>query len=153
MTFQKFNLLHSEADEEAADKKAFELLQNSPYKDKLQTVGLFLRQLEARRKSLPNLIRARLGNPLFEQKADVRLDQLVSGSPELAPKDVKQIAALPLGGRIKLDPFNNTVEISKNKPIGILSAREKMPFEVTPMFPYLTRLSATATKPGSADGQ
>lgn len=153
MTFQKFNLLHSEADEEAADKKAFELLQNSPYKDKLQSVGLFLRQLEARRNTLPNLIRARLGNPLFEQKADVRLDQLVSGSPELAPKDVKQIAALPLGGRIKLDPFNNTVEISKNKPIGILSAREKMPFEVTPMFPYLTRLSTTPAKPAAADGQ
>ena len=153
LTFQKFDLQHPEADEVAADKKAFELLQNSPYKDKLQTVGLFLRQLEARRASLPNLIRARLGNPMFEQKDDVRMQQLVSGSPELAPKDVKQIAALPLGGRIKLDPFNNTVEISKNKPIGILSAREKMPFEVTPMFPYLTRLSTTATKPASADGQ
>jgi hypothetical protein len=153
LTFQKFDLQHPEADEVAADKKAFELLQNSPYKDKLQTVGLFLRQLEARRASLPNLIRARLGNPMFEQKNDVRLEQLVSGSPELAPKDVKQIAALPLGGRIKVDPFNNTVEISKNKPIGILSAREKMPFEVTPMFPYLTRLSTTATKPASADGQ
>ncbi len=153
LTFQKFALQHPAADEDAADKKAFELLQNSPYKDKLQTVGLFLRQLEARRSSLPNLIRARLGNPMFEQKNDVRLQQLVSGAPELAPKDVKQIAALPLGGRIKVDPFNNTVEISKNKPVGILSAREKMPFEVTPMFPYLTRVSASATKPASADGQ
>jgi hypothetical protein len=153
LTFQKFDLQHPAADEEAADKKAFELLQNSPYKDKLQGVGLFLRQLEARRTSLPNLIRARLGNPMFEQKSDVRLQQLVSGSPELMPKDVKQIAALPLGGRIKMDPFNNTVEISKNKPIGILSAREKMPFEVTPMFPYLTRLSAAGAKPASADGQ
>ena len=153
MTFQKFDLQHPEADEAAADKKALELLQNSPYKDKLQTVGLFMRQLQARRPSLPNLIRARLGNSMFEQKDDVRLQQLVSGAPELAPKDVKQIAALPLGGRIKVDPFNNTVEISKNKPIGILSAREKMPFEVTPMFPYLTRISASATKSGSADGQ
>jgi hypothetical protein len=153
LTFQHFDLQHPLADEEAADKKAFELLQNSPYKDKLQSVGLFLRQLGDRRATLPNLIRARLGNPMFEQK-NVRLDQLVSGSPELAPRDVKQIAALPLGGRIKMDPFNNTVEISKNKPVAILSAREKMPFEVTPMFPYLTRLSTTgATKPASADGQ
>lgn len=153
LTFQKFDLQHPAADEDAADKKAFELLQNSPYKDKLQSVGLFLRQLEASRESLPNLIRARLGNPMFEQKNDVRMQQLVSGAPELAPRDVKQIAALPLGGRIKVDPFNNTVEISKNKPIGILSAREKMPFEVTPMFPYLTRLSDSTTKPASADGQ
>lgn len=153
LTFQRFDLQHPETDEMAADKKAFELLQNSPYKDKLQSVGLFLRQLEARRASLPNLIRARLGNPMFEQKNDVRLQQLVSGAPELAPKDVKQIAALPLGGRIKVDPFNNNVEISKNKPIGILSAREKMPFEVTPMFPYLTRLSAAGAKPASTNGQ
>ena len=153
LTFQRFNLQHPAADEDAADKKAFELLQNSPYKDKLQSVGLFLRQLEARRASLPNLIRARLGNPMFEQKDNVRLDQLVAGSPELAPRDVKQIAALPLGGRIKVDPFNNEVEISKNKPVAILSAREKMPFEVTPMFPYLTRLSAAGAKPASVDGQ
>jgi hypothetical protein len=153
LTFQRFNLQHPAADEDAADKKAFELLQNSPYKDKLQSVGLFLRQLEARRASLPNLIRARLGNPMFEQKDNVRLEQLVVGSPELAPRDVKQIAALPLGGRIKVDPFNNQVEISKNKPVAILSAREKMPFEVTPMFPYLTRLPAAGAKPASADGQ
>ena len=153
LTFQRFNLQHPAADEDAADKKAFELLQNSPYKDKLQSVGLFLRQLEARRASLPNLIRARLGNPMFEQKDNVRLEQLVAGSPELAPRDVKQIAALPLGGRIKVDPFNNEVEISKNKPVAILSAREKMPFEVTPMFPYLTRLSAAGAKPASVDGQ
>ena len=153
LTFQRFNLQHPAADEDAADKKAFELLQNSPYKDKLQSVGLFLRQLEARRASLPNLIRARLGNPMFEQKDNVRLERLVAGSPELAPRDVKQIAALPLGGRIKVDPFNNEVEISKNKPVAILSAREKMPFEVTPMFPYLTRLSAAGAKPASVDGQ
>ncbi|MDT8070458.1 MAG: M48 family metalloprotease [Terriglobia bacterium] len=152
LTFQKFDLRHPEADEEAADKKAFELLQNSPYKDKLQSVGLFLRQLEASRAALPNLVRAHLGNPLFEQK-DVRMDQLVSGSPQLAPRDVKQIAALPLGGRIKVDPYNNTVEISKNKPVAILSAREKMPLEVTPMFPYLTRLSAPGAKAPPADGQ
>lgn len=153
LTFQRFNLQHPAADEEAADKKVFELLQNSPYKDKLQSVGLFLRQLEALRASLPNLIRARLGNAMFEQKDNVRLEQLVAGSPELAPRDVKQIAALPLGGRIKVDPFNNEVVISKNKPVAILSAREKMPFEVTPMFPYLTRLSAPAAKPASGDGQ
>ncbi len=152
-TFRRFDLQHPAADEEAADKKALELLQNSPYKDKLQTVGLFLRQLENRKSSLPNLIQARLGNTMLEGKSEVRLGQLISGAPELAPKDVRQIAALPLGGRIKVDPYNNQVEISKNKPVAILSAREKMPFEVTPMFPYLTRLTTPGAKPASADGQ
>lgn len=151
-TFRRFGFERNAADEDAADKKAFELLQNSPYKDKLQSVGLFLRQLEQRKQSLPNLIRARLGNAMLEQKNSVRLQQLITGSPELAPRDVTQIAALPLGGRIKVDPYNNRVEISRNKPVALLSAREKMPFEVTPMFPYLTRLTTSGTKP-TADGQ
>jgi len=28
----------------------------------------------------------------------------------------------------------------KTKPVTLVSAQEKMPFEVTPFFPYLTRL-------------
>jgi hypothetical protein len=36
------------------------------------------------------------------------------------------------------------VELLKAKPVALLSAREKMPFEVTPFFPYLTRLQAVA---------
>ena len=152
-TFRRFDLQHPAADEDAADKKALEFLQSSPYKDKLQSVGLFLRQLEERRATLPNLVRARLGNTMLESKNGVRMNQLISGSPELAPRDVTQIAALPLGGRIKVDPFDNKVEISKNKPVAILSAREKMPFEVTPMFPYLTRLTPGDVKPAKADGQ
>jgi hypothetical protein len=28
----------------------------------------------------------------------------------------------------------------KAKPVALVSAREKMPFEITPLFPYLTRL-------------
>ena len=95
-TFRRFDLQHPAADEDAADKKALEFLQSSPYKDKLQSVGLFLRQLEDRRATLPNLVRARLGNTMLESK-NVRMNQLISGSPELAPRDVTQIAALPLG--------------------------------------------------------
>ena len=37
------------------------------------------------------------------------------------------------------------MELAKAKPVALASAHEKMPFEVTPFFPYLTRLST----PGS----
>jgi len=77
-TFHRFDLQRPIADEDAADKKAFELLQSSPYKDKLQTVGLFLRQLEQRKAALPNLIQARLGNTMLEGKSTVRLNGLIS---------------------------------------------------------------------------
>jgi len=71
---------------------------------------------------------------------DLRMRELTNTAPKLEPKKVNQIAALPLGGRIRVDPWNNRIEISKNKPVTLLTAREKMPFELTPIFPHQTRL-------------
>jgi hypothetical protein len=45
-----------------------------------------------------------------------------------------------LGGRIKLDPWSNRVELASVEHVTLLSSQEKMPFEVAPFFPYLTRL-------------
>jgi hypothetical protein len=55
---------------------------------------------------------------------------------------IDQIVALPLGGRVKLDPWSNRLEMMKTKAVVLLSPQEKMPFEVTPFFLYLTRLSS-----------
>jgi hypothetical protein len=46
---------------------------------------------------------------------------------------------LPLGGRIKMDPWSDKLEMMKSKPVGTVAEREKMPFEVTPFMLYLTR--------------
>ena len=46
---------------------------------------------------------------------------------------------MPLGGRIKMDPWNDKLEMLKAKPVGTVAEREKMPFEVTPFMLYLTR--------------
>jgi hypothetical protein len=40
---------------------------------------------------------------------------------------------------VKLNPWDNKVEMVKAQPVAITSARDKMPFEVTPFFPRLTR--------------
>ena len=123
-----------------ADTKALELLKNSPYKDKLGTAGLFLKALQERAPVLPNLIRPHLGNSVASGKS-IRMSALLASAPQLQPQRTDQIAALPLGGRIKLDPWTDQVEMAKAKPVALTSAREKMPFELTPFFPYLTRLS------------
>src|SRR5208337_1123660 len=91
--------------------------------------------------ALPNLIRPHLGNSLAGGKT-MRMSALLVSAPELDPKRTDQIAALPLGGRIRLDPWSDQVEMAKAKPVALVSAREKMPFEITPFFPYLTRLSS-----------
>ena len=120
-------------------QKAVELLKNSPYKDKLASAGLFLKQLDADSKTLPVLINPHLGNRIY------LADQLISSAPNLEPAKLDQIAALPIGARLKLDPWSDHVELLKAKALPLLSAREKMPFEITPFMPYLTRYQ----KPGS----
>jgi hypothetical protein len=143
-SFQRLDFKRRPGDEEAADTKALELLKNSPYKDKLGTAGLFLKALQQSAPDLPNLIRPHLGNSLASSKS-IRMSVLLASAPQLEPQRTDQIAALPLGGRIKLDPWSDQVELAKAKPVALTSAREKMPFELTPFFPYLTRLSS----PGS----
>jgi len=144
-SFQRLDFKRNAADEEAADTKALELLKNSPYKDRLGNAGLFLKALQQKAPDLPNLIRPHLGNSLAAGKS-IRMSTLLASAPELDQKRLDQIAALPLGGRIKVDPWTDQAELSKAKPVALTSAREKMEFEITPVFPYLTRLSSGADK-------
>ena len=143
-SFQRMDFKRHSADEDAADTKALELLKNSPYKDKLGTAGLFLKALQQSAPELPNLIRPHLGDSMASNKS-IRMSALLSSAPQLEPQRTDQIAALPLGGRIKLDPWTDQVELAKAKPVALVSAREKMPFAITPFFPYLTRLSTVGS--------
>ncbi len=137
-SFQRLDFKRRPADEEAADDRALELLKNSPYKEKLGTAGLFLKALQQRAQELPNLIRPHLGNGLAAGQS-IRMSALLATAPALDEGRIDQIAALPLGGRIKLDPWSDQVELAKARPVTLALAREKMPFEITPFFPYLTR--------------
>jgi hypothetical protein len=144
-SFERLRFHHSQAEEEAADAKAIELLRNSPYKDKLGNAGLFLKALQQKAPQLPNLIRSHLGNSIADGKS-IRMSSLLAQAPALDEKKLDQIAALPLGGRIKVDPWSDLAELSKAKPVALNSAREKMEFEITPFFPYLTRLNMGGEK-------
>jgi len=144
-SFQRLDFKRNSLEEEAADTKALELLKNSPYKDKLGNAGLFLRALQEKSPDLPHLIRPHLGNSFAGGKS-IRMSTLLAAAPALDEKRLDQIAALPLGGRIKVDPWTDSVELSKAKPVALTSAREKMEFEITPFFPYLTRLSTGGTE-------
>jgi len=75
---------------------------------------------------------------------NTRMARLAGAAPELQMDKVEQIAALPLGGRINVDPWSNQLKMMKSRPVALLSAQEKMPFEVTPFFPRLTRLGSAA---------
>ncbi len=144
-TYANLGFKHIPEEEAAADKKAIELLKNSPYATKLGNVGLFLKQLQSRAHALNALLTTHLGNPLGENGTITRLAALETQGPALDNSKLDQIAALPLGGRVKINPWNDTAEMIKAVPVAINSARDKMPFEVTPFYPRLVRWSASPT--------
>ncbi|HXU16439.1 MAG TPA: M48 family metalloprotease [Terriglobales bacterium] len=146
-TYQNFGFRHNPEEETAADAKAVELLKNSPYAQKLGSAGLYLKQLQVRSGQMSALLTAHLGNSFSDEKGQIiRLSALLPSAPSLDENKLDQIAALPLGGRIKLDPWGDHVEMIKAAPVSYTSARDKMPFELTPFFPRLARLGAeTAT--------
>ena len=140
-TYNNFGFRHVPEEEVAADKKAMEMLKNSPYSQKLDTAGLFLKELATRAPQLSALLTAHLGNNFTDSKGQIdRMNLLMTSAPALDDNKLDQIAALPLGGRVKLNPWTNQVELIKTAPVAITSARDKMPFEVTPFFPRLTRM-------------
>jgi hypothetical protein len=153
VTYQNLGFKHIPEEETAADKKAIEMLKASPYAQKLDSAGLFIKALQARAPQLSALLQAHLGNNIAENGTVTRLAQLATSAPALDWNKLDQIAALPLGGRVKLNPWDDKVEIVKSQPVAITSARDKMPFEVTPFYPRLTRYttaSATAATTAAA---
>jgi|SRR5579859_31026 len=136
-TFRRLDFERNAADEQAADNKGTELLMSSIYKDKLSSAGLFLTALRERSLVLTNLIRPELGNRMANGKNN-RMDGLLNSAPALEEHRLDQIAALPIGSRIKLDPWSNQITMMNANRVAPLSEMEKMPFEVTPFFPFLS---------------
>src|SRR5580658_7767909 len=149
-TYQNLGFRHIPEEETAADKKALELLKNSPYAQKLDNVGLFLRALQLRAPQLSALLTTHLGNSLAENGTITRLSGLATQGPALDNNKLDQIAALPLGGRVKINPWDDKAEMVKAAPVAITSARDKMPFEVTPFFPRLVRYGTGVAAPAAA---
>ena len=138
-TFMRVALRRTQKEESAADKAGIDYLKNSPYKDKVSGAALFLRAIKERSAELPNLLRPHLGNTVAGKGEVNRMADLVPQAPKLDMERTEQIAALPLGGRLKVDLWSNNIELIKAKNVTLQSPREKMPFEITPLFLYLTR--------------
>ena len=148
--FQKIQLQRDPKEEADADKKAAEFLKNSPYKDKLGNAGLFLEAVDARAHQLNNLLVSHIGNSMVKGSQVQRMAALKQGAPKLEMGKLDQIAALPLGGRVRVDPWTAKIELVKAKPMPLMSPREKMPFEVTP---YLHQLDAPDQRLTSKNGR
>ena len=138
-TFRHFDFARTPEEEQAAKEKEVELLKNSPYQQQSGTAQLFLQALKSRAKAIPNLISPHLGDRVSTSWTIVAAVFSAQPTEGDAKPAANVIAALPLGGRIKVDPWNDQLRMLKSKPVGTMAESEKVPFEVTPFVIYLTR--------------
>ena len=150
-TFRHFDFARTPEEEQAANQKGIELLTKSPYKEQFRSAQLFLQTLRERSKEIPNLVSPHLGDR-------VETAWISSSAESAQASDAQQAAtvipALPLGGRIKVDPWNDQLTMLKAKPASSVAEDEKRPFQITPFMFYLTRQGANsltqATDPAPA---
>jgi hypothetical protein len=76
---------------------------------------------------------------------------VADGAPPLELENPQQIVALPLGSRVKLDPWAGQLKFVKASPPHIYSAKDKLALEVTPFSPYLVRLNTAKSNEPAQD--
>jgi hypothetical protein len=143
-TFQRIDMYHTDHDNADAAKRAMEYLQNSLYKDQLGDAGLYYAQLVDREKPLKQLNTPKLGDSLLKADGTPWMASLQHMSPKLNWDDLAQRPANPLGFWLKTDPWDDKVHQLNAKIYAYMNPRDKMPFEVTPIFYKLQRYDAAA---------
>ena len=154
--FQRIPMHHTDADNEEAAKEAMKLLDAKELAGGQQYFGLYLQQLQARLKGLPALNTPVIGDALIKSEKDPTfwMQAVVNKGIKLDMKDLKQEAAMPLGSLLRFDPWTDQVIQLKYGFEPILNARDKMPFEVTPVYMKLTYYNPAAQQqqPAAAAG-
>jgi len=160
-SFKRINMNHTDGDIASAVKQGMTYLEASMYKDKLQTAGLFWVALADRGNQLKALNTPKLGDSLLKADGTPWMADLAHQAPKINWDDLTQVAALPLGSWLKVDPWDDKVRMLNAKRYAPLLPRDKMPLEVTPMYFRLQRydeaqLNAPAvpgTRPANAPAQ
>jgi len=150
MAFQRLPMHHTEQDNVEAAKKAIELLSVKELADSQQWFGLYLQQLQSRQKALKSLIEPQIGDSLVKPDGTFWLQAMVSKAPKLNDKDIKQQAAMPLGSFLKFDAWTDQVLQMHTTYEPLITQRDKMPFEVTPVYLKLTLYQPPAPPPAAA---
>jgi hypothetical protein len=149
-TFQRIAMNHSDLDNGTAAKQAMTYLEASMYKDRLGNAGLFYEQLADRARVLKALNTPKLGDSLLKPDGTPWMAELEHQAPKINWDDLNQTAALPLGSWLKTDPWDDKVHMLNAKRYAPMNARDKMPFEVTPVFYKLQRYDEASAAPVSA---
>jgi hypothetical protein len=145
--FQRIPMHHTAVDNAEAAKKAMQLLSVKELADGQKYFGLYLQQLQLRIKALPALNQPMIGDALIKSDTDNTfwMAAMVPKGIKLDMKDLKQQAAMPLASFLRFDPWTDQLIQLHASYEPLLSDRDKMPFEVEPVYLKLTYFKAPAT--------
>jgi len=134
--FQRIPMHHTDADNAEAATKALDLLNAKELADGQKYFGLYLEQLQQRVKALHALNEPMIGDALVKSDMDNTfwMQALVSKGQRLDLNDLEQQAAMPLSNFLRFDPWTDQVVQLHSAFEPILSSRDKIPFEVTPVY-------------------
>jgi hypothetical protein len=151
-SFKRIPMHHTAADNAEAAKKAVELLNAKELADSGKYFGLYLQQLQDRIKSLRALNEPMIGDGLVKSDTDQSfwLASLMPKAEKLDVKNLKQQGAVPLSSLLRFDPWTDQLIVMHTAFEPILSASDKMPFEVTPVYIKLGYYKNPADAPPAA---
>ena len=144
-------LAHSDKEDEKAAGVAANLLKKSMYGDKLEGIGLYYQQMALGIGKLNELYRPETGDSLISPAGKPWLLALLAEkSPRLEPGNPHQLAALPLGSNLVVDPWTGEVRLNDAPRVMPQTAGEKRPFEVIPVYFRLRAAPEVAVRTGNA---
>ena len=148
-SFKRIPMHHTDADNTEAAKKTMELLNAKELVDGQKYFGLYLQQLQQRVKGLKALNQPMIGDGLVKSDVDSSfwMQAMMPKGEKLDVKDLKQQAAVPLSSFLRFDPWTDQVITMHTAFEPILSASDKMPFEVSPVYLKLSYYKAPAEAP------
>ncbi|MDE3200164.1 MAG: hypothetical protein KGN79_04515 [Acidobacteriota bacterium] len=148
-TFQRIDMSHTQQEDADAAKTAEKYLEASMYKDRLSNAGLYWKELANRGKALKAMNTPLLGDSMLKPDGTPWMAQLASAAPEIDWDNMSQTTALPLGSWLKIDPWDDRVHMLNAKRFAPMNPRDKMPFEVTPIFFNLQRYEDANAAPAA----
>jgi len=151
--FERIPMHHTEADNAEAAKKAMQLLSVKDLADGQKYFGLYLQQLQLRVKALSALNQPMIGDALIKSDTDNSfwMAAMVPKGIKLDMKDLKQQAAVPLASFLRFDPWTDQLIQMHTTFEPLISDRDKMPFEVEPVYLKLNYFKSPSATPAPAN--
>jgi hypothetical protein len=144
--FERIPMHHTAAENTEAAKKALQLLSVKELADGQKYFGLYLQQLQLRVKALTALNQPVLGDGLVKSDIDNSfwMAAMIPKGIKLNMKDLKQQAAMPLASFLRFDPWTDQLIQMHTTFEPLITDRDKMPFEITPVYLKLTYFKSPA---------